>query len=65
MNVRYTIQIDTEGAAFEDQPGCEIARILRELANTVEGFAFDRQNRRVKFPVRDINGNRCGTHGYK
>lgn len=62
--MRYFIEIDTDNAAFEDATGPEVARILREIAERVEGYSFDEQNAGVRFPVRDVNGNRCGTHGY-
>lgn len=48
------IIIDTANAAFEDNEGAEVARILRQLADKLEtpgdysGFLYD------------INGNKCG-----
>jgi hypothetical protein len=47
------IDINNSGEAFEE-PRQEIARILRELANSIEQGA-DRTT------LYDINGNRCGT----
>ena len=54
MAERFTIVIETRGAAFADTPASEVARILREMA--------DRMEDRGIFPVpRDINGNKCGS----
>lgn len=50
----HVITINVRGAAFEDSPTGEIARILREMADRIEQTGF--------FPVpRDINGNKCGS----
>lgn len=58
MAVQITIEIETTGnAAFEDAPASEIARILRELAKRMEDGDFPEGDT----PVRDINGNRCGS----
>lgn len=59
--MRYFVEIHTDSAAFEE-PGPEVARILRELAGRVESYTFD--NPETVSPVRDINGNYCGRHGY-
>ena len=48
-----TINIENSGSAF-DEPHQEIARILRELANSIEQGV-----ERTK--LYDINGNKCGT----
>lgn len=48
-----TINIENSGSAF-DEPAQEVARILRELANSIEQGC-----ERTK--LYDINGNRCGT----
>lgn len=54
MAERHTIVIETNGAAFEDAPASEIARILREMADRIESHGI--------LPVpRDINGNKCGS----
>lgn len=52
----YRISIDTDGAAFED-PGPELARILRKLAD-----GLDRGGITPPEPVRlfDVNGNTAG-----
>jgi len=61
--MKYMLKIEMDNAAFEDDRGAELARILRALADSVETYAFDQ--RAVDFPVMDINGNMCGRHGYK
>lgn len=48
-----TIEIENSGAAFEDDPRRELARILRELAGKLEAG-------RSPTGLRDINGNLCG-----
>ena len=48
-----SIEINNSGSAF-DEPQQEVARILRELANSIEqGVERTR--------LYDVNGNRCGT----
>lgn len=49
-----TISIENSGAAFDDEPNIEVARILRELARSIEQGV-----ERTK--LYDINGNKCGT----
>ena len=51
---RLEVHVCGDGAAFEDAPA-EFARILRDVADRLEGHA-DTES----FPVRDINGNSCG-----
>jgi hypothetical protein len=52
---QFSLTIDCDNAAFtEDYPGDEIARILRELAEKIEGGTL--QNIRLN----DINGNFVG-----
>lgn len=48
-----TITIKTDNAAFEDDKGIEVARILRRAAERVENGVFD-------FYLMDINGNKVG-----
>lgn len=55
MNV--TVTIDTDNAAFADDAGWEVARILRELADRL---AVDIHQCHAG-PIRDVNGNTCGT----
>lgn len=52
--MKVTIEINCDGAAFEPDPGPEIARILAVLATWIrEGKHPDR--------LHDINGNNVGT----
>jgi hypothetical protein len=50
---KFTVVIQTENAAFEE-PATELARILRELADRVEGGQLP------PMTIHDSNGNRCG-----
>lgn len=55
-NVLLTVEIATDNAAFDPEPGYELARILRDLADNLEqGSAPD------TFVLRDVNGNKVGT----
>jgi len=48
----FEMQINTDNAAFEDKS--EIARILREIADRIDGGS-------IAGKIRDINGNMVGT----
>lgn len=51
----YTITIHTDGAAFDPDPGPEVARILIDLADRIAGpLALDART------LRDYNGNTVG-----
>jgi len=51
----FKISIECDNGAFDDGPGEEIARILRDVAKKLESdLPFKTQ------PVRDINGNVVG-----
>ncbi len=50
----FTITINTENDAFQDNKNAEIARILRDLAERIEA-------REIPVRLMDINGNACGT----
>ena len=52
-----TIEIKTDNAAFENQSGQEVARILRKLADQVESWPGANA---FTLGLRDINGNKCG-----
>ena len=60
--MRYTLTVEMDNVAFDNDPGSELARILREAANRVEGFGF--QHKDHASPLRDVNGNKVGQHGY-
>ena len=50
----FSLQISTDGSAFEGYSGHEVARILRALAKKVES------GEEVDGSIFDANGNRCG-----
>ena len=52
---KITLEIRTENAAFDNEPGIEIARILRQIAGRFEVLGDDSSGRIV-----DINGNKVG-----
>lgn len=49
-----TITISTNNTAFEDSEKAEVARILADIAASMERFGI------ASGKVRDINGNTCG-----
>ena len=53
-NMEYIIKINCDNAAFTENPGMEVARILRKLADIVESNGL--QNKKLM----DINGNSVG-----
>ena len=53
--MEYRITINCENAAFEDQPGAEIARILRKLADECEEVGHPQFK-----GLYDFNGNKVG-----
>lgn len=55
MTVKLTIK--TDNAAFEDQSGMEVARILREAAGKVENWPGYSE---FAIGLRDFNGNKVG-----
>jgi hypothetical protein len=60
--MRFFVAIDCDNAAFEDQPGAEVARILLEIARKTPLFSFAHPE--STYPLRDVNGNICGRFGY-
>lgn len=54
----YVIRIETDNAAFEGGRGTEIARILRKLADRVDGT-----DARDRVRLMDVNGNAVGAAG--
>ena len=55
MAARLDLNLHSGNAAFEpDTAAHEIARILRALADRIEGGAEG------PFTLRDVNGNKCG-----
>jgi len=51
------IEINTDNDAFYDDENAELSRILRDLADTIEGFPVSRIDDHI---IRDFNGNTCG-----
>lgn len=61
MSATVKININTGNAAFEDQPGNEVARILRNLADAFEQeFAGEATLEGGDFRLMDANGNCTG-----
>lgn len=59
--MKITIKIDTANAAFDgDNEGAEVARILRNLAERLEGSGVLARSD-TKF-LHDLNGNSAGTY---
>ncbi len=56
MNFKLKVKMDN--AAFEDDPGGEVARILRAVAEKVEHHPHFSPGHSQ--PVRDYNGNEVG-----
>lgn len=53
--MQFLLNIHCNNAAFGDWPGIEVARILREQANRVDGDTEGTHG-----TIRDSNGNRVG-----
>lgn len=61
---KFEVVICTDNAAFDEGyvPGAEVARILRTLADQVEG-ELTGEDAQI-FRLRDLNGNRVGFASY-
>lgn len=59
MAKNYEIHLSTRGSAFTDNEASEVARILRELADNIEGFHLGLAHGEIT-RLKDINGNRVG-----
>jgi hypothetical protein len=57
--VRLRILCDLDNDAFVPDPGPELARILRQLADMADRELITRNPGHV-CALRDINGNHCG-----
>lgn len=60
MTKSFTLTIETTNEAFGDWPGNEVARILRDLANRVDG-----DSEGMTGTCRDLNGNRVGSWAFE
>ena len=57
----FTVKIDTDNAAFDPDPGPELARILRRIADHIErGDTYD-----MFQTILDVNGNDVGRFAIK
>lgn len=57
----FTLKVDTDNAAFADDPAPELARILRLVAERIEaGDEFHYYQ-----TIRDANGNDVGRYALK
>lgn len=52
------LRIEMDSAAFEIEPGYELARILRVIARDVSDRGHDHDG--AGAGIRDVNGNRVG-----
>ncbi|MGH9238790.1 MAG: hypothetical protein ACRD3G_12195 [Vicinamibacterales bacterium] len=57
--MRLRILIDMDNDAFHPEPGPEIARILRQLADAADRELITNNAGQVCV-LRDVNGNHCG-----
>lgn len=57
--MRFVVKIDCDNAAFEDDPSCEVANILRKVVRAVEKDGSQCGG------LRDSNGNTCGSYAYE
>lgn len=55
--MKFTLEIECDNAAFDDDATVEIARILRKLAKEMTGGAEYFESH---WTLRDVNGNRVG-----
>lgn len=58
---RFSVAINTESAAFEDDPAPELARILRHIAQRIE----DGETGDMFQTILDENGNDVGRWAHK
>lgn len=56
MSKLFTLTIRAANAAFEGDPGAEIARILQSVADSIYGDGLKRHTQ----SILDLNGNRVG-----
>lgn len=54
----FTLTIDTDNAAFDDDPGAEVARILRSVADRVDADLGP--GPLLGGAARDVNGKTVG-----
>jgi len=54
---KFSVEIRTSNAAFDDDPTPELERIIRGLADTI-------RDGRTAGILRDVNGNTVGEFGF-
>jgi|JI10StandDraft_1071094.scaffolds.fasta_scaffold644519_2 hypothetical protein len=59
---KFDVALCTDNAAFAEYTGAEVARILRALADEVEGQLAEGRSQIIR--LRDRNGNRVGFASY-
>ena len=57
--MRFLVEIDCDNAAFEDDPSCEVANLLRKVVRAVEKDGSQEGR------LADSNGNTCGSYRYE
>jgi hypothetical protein len=71
MSLRFTVTIDCGNAAFDPDPGPEVARILHQIAERVASICgedyTDRKGGWFKHyqTIHDSNGNDVGRFAFK
>lgn len=58
--MRLTVTIDTDNAAFDEDPVGEVACILEALANRFRRDRKESPGQFIGHPAEDWNGNRVG-----
>lgn len=56
--MRFRLSCTTDNAAFEDDRGAEIARILRKVADACERGGYSPSD--DPYNLHDVNGNKVG-----
>jgi hypothetical protein len=60
---QFVMVLDCDNAAFDNDAGAEIARVLRSVADTVSGMMLVEDIDHPR-PIRDANGNHVGVWSY-
>ena len=59
---KFTLAIECDNAAFDDEPGAEIARILKRVANNMRDTSLRGND---SCSLHDYNGNKVGHWHYE
>jgi len=57
--MRFMVSFDMDNDAFREDTGPEVARILRDVARTVEHYTLEPDDGAL---IRDSNGNTVGRY---